>query len=511
MTYLTTTQGAIAGRYDQLAGERFIYHQRAIDCAKLTLPYLVPPLGHSFATRYPTPYQAIGARGVNNLSSKLLLALMPPNSPFFRFAIDESVLVGLSGGQPVDMTAAQQGFSKMESVVTDWFDSVHARPKISEALKHLIIAGNVLLYVSIKGLRVFPISRFVCRRAADGKVLEVVVKEDMRPIEVDEALRARHGITNEKSDEVVGLFTHVLYDASKGMYNVMQELNGVLVEGSKGEILEDALPWLPLRWSTVDGEHYGRSYCEEYLGDLKSAEGLSKALLEAAAAASKVIFLLRPNASTNKRKLVEAPSGSIIEGNPEDISTLQLEKTHDFRVALERLSEIEKSLSFAFLNNTAIQRTQERVTAEEIRYMAGELEDALGGVYSILTQELQLRLVKAVVSILVTEQKLPPIPPAILKTSITTGLAALGRGQDLQKLSALVQQLSVFGPDVIPTYLNVADYITRVGTALGVDMQGLVKTQEQIQLEAQAQRQAEMNAQLAPIALQGGLEQQQMG
>lgn len=51
-------------------------------------------------------------------------------------------------------------------------------------------------------------------------------------------------------------------------------------------------------------------------------------------------------------------------------------------------------MSFAFLLNSAVQRQGERVTAEEIRYVAGELEDTLGGVYSILAQELQLPLAK---------------------------------------------------------------------------------------------------------------------
>lgn len=48
------------------------------------------------------------------------------------------------------------------------------------------------------------------------------------------------------------------------------------------------------------------------------------------------------------------------------------------------------------LLNSAVQRNGERVTAEEIRYVAGELEDTLGGVYSLLSQELQLSLIRRV-------------------------------------------------------------------------------------------------------------------
>ena len=50
-------------------------------------------------------------------------------------------------------------------------------------------------------------------------------------------------------------------------------------------------------------------------------------------------------------------------------------------------------MSYAFLLNTAIQRDAERVTAQEIRYMAQQLETAMGGIYSLLSQEFQLPLV----------------------------------------------------------------------------------------------------------------------
>ena len=48
----------------------------------------------------------------------------------------------------------------------------------------------------------------------------------------------------------------------------------------------------------VDTEDYGRSYVEEFLGDLKSLEGLSQSLLESSAASAIVVFMVRPNAVT---------------------------------------------------------------------------------------------------------------------------------------------------------------------------------------------------------------------
>ena len=75
--------------YNACEGGRDAFLRRARDCAELTIPYLVPPSHQTGSTTYVTPFQGVGARGVNNLASKLLLALLPPNSPFFRVVIDK--------------------------------------------------------------------------------------------------------------------------------------------------------------------------------------------------------------------------------------------------------------------------------------------------------------------------------------------------------------------------------------------------------------------------------------
>ena len=74
--------------YSELESSRESYLRRARDCSVLTIPTLIPPNGHSNATSYETPFQGVGARGVNNISAKLLLTLFPPNASFFRLIID---------------------------------------------------------------------------------------------------------------------------------------------------------------------------------------------------------------------------------------------------------------------------------------------------------------------------------------------------------------------------------------------------------------------------------------
>ena len=77
----------LESRYNSKSQEREVYLERARDCSELTIPTLIPESGDTYAEEFETTYQGIGARGVNNLASKLLLSLLPPNAPFFRISI----------------------------------------------------------------------------------------------------------------------------------------------------------------------------------------------------------------------------------------------------------------------------------------------------------------------------------------------------------------------------------------------------------------------------------------
>lgn len=123
--------------------------------------------------------------------------------------------------------------------------------------------------------------------------------------------------------------------------------------------------------------------------------------------------------------------------------------------------------------------------------MAGELESALGGVYSVFTQEFQMPLVMRVMDRMTKDKRLPEMPKDVVKPMIVTGLEALGRGQDLQKYTSLLELLGKLGPTAM-AYLNMGDLIKRGGTALMIDMGGLIKTDEEM---AQGQQQAQQQAQ----------------
>ncbi|WP_236452068.1 portal protein, partial [Escherichia coli] len=186
---------------------------------------------------------------------------------------------------------------------------------------------------------------------------------------------------------------------------------------------------------------------------------------------------------------------------------LQLEKSGDFTVAKNVSDTIEARLSYAFMLNSAVQRTGERVTAEEIRYVASELEDTLGGVYSILSQELQLPLVRVLLKQLQATQQIPELPKEAVEPTISTGLEAIGRGQDLDKLERCIAAWSALKALEGDDDLNLANLKLRIANAIGLDTAGMLLTQEQ-KNALMAQQGAQIATQQGAAALGQGMAAQ---
>ena len=492
-------------RYDKLQETREHYLNRGRQCSELTIPTLIPENSHTPSQDFYSPFQSVGSRGVNNLASKLLLLLLPPNQPFFRLAIEGKAKQQVDE-QPQVKTAIEKSLAKIEREVMSKIEALAIRVPIFEALKQLIVGGNVLCHIPKKGtVRVFPLNQFVCQRDGEGNVIEIVVKESISVLSLDDDVRElvieRMSKEEVQSETMCDLYTHI-YKLNDKKFYVCQEVHGVKIPKSIGEHNADALPWLPLRMVRIDGESYGRSYCEEYIGDLKSLEGLSQAMVESSAASAKMVFMVKPNSTTKKRDIAVSRNGDIITGNKDDVSVLQAEKFYDLQTVDKSIGRIEERLQYAFLLNTAIQRQAERVTAQEIRYMANELETAMGGIYSLLSQELQLPLVQLLMDRMGSKNEIPKLPKGSVRPTIITGVEALGRGNDLQKLSEFVGQVAQLA-QIYPQaaqLLNVGDLVERLATGHGIDTEGLIKSPEQLQQEQMAQQQQQMQQQMMDTA-----------
>ena len=493
------------GRYNKLMETREHYLDRGRQCSELTIPTLIPENSTTPSQDFYSPFQSVGSRGVNNLASKLLLLLLPPNQPFFRLAVEGKAKQQVDAN-PQLKTAIEKSLAKIEREVMSKIEALALRVPVFEAIKQLIVGGNVLCHIPKKGtMRVFPLNQYVCKRDGEGQILEIVVRESISILSLEDEVRElvlqQMSKEDAKSDTTCDLYTHI-YKLDNKRFYVCQEVKGIKIPSSVGEHPIDAFPWLCLRMVRVDGEDYGRSYVEEYIGDLKSLEGLSQAMVESSAASAKMVFMVKPNSTTKKRDIAISRNGDIITGNKDDVSVLQAEKFYDLQTVDKSIGRLEERLKYAFLLHTAIQREAERVTAQEIRYMANELETAMGGIYSLLSLELQLPLVNLLMIRMGSKNEIPKLPKGSVRPTIITGVEALGRGNDLQKIrefTAEIIQIAQVNPQAVQL-LNIGDLITRIATGHGIDTEGLIKTPEQLQAEQQAMQQQQMQQQAMDTA-----------
>lgn len=491
-------------RYSKLETVRQPYLDRARDSAEFTIPSLITRDGYGSSTKLYTPYQGIGARGLNNLASKLLLALLPPNQPFFRLSLDEFTIQKLT--QQKGMQGEfEKAMGSIERVVMNEIEVNNFRTSVFEALRQLIVAGNVLLYITPElTTKVYKLDEYVIKRDSVGNVIEIITKDVASLSAVSEEIEDLCHEENDKEnyhDKQVSIYTRVIRSENK-KWLVQQEVNDKVIPSSIGSYPLDKSPFIPLRY-TLTNEDYGRGFVEEYIGDLRSLEALYRAVVEGSAAASKVLFLVRPNGTTRIKTLSESPNGAIREGDANDVTTLQMNKSADFSITFQTIRTIEERLTYSFMLMNSVQRQADRVTATEIRLLADALNDSVSGLYSLLSQELQLPLISRLMYQMEKSKRLPTLPKDSIKVKIVTGLEALGRSSDLQRLNAFVQQLTPFAQELFK-YVNFDEYVKRVGTSLGIDMEGLIKSPDQLQMEEQIAQQQAMMQQSAPAVVKEG-------
>jgi hypothetical protein len=126
-------------------------------------------------------------------------------------------------------------------------------------------------------------------------------------------------------------------------------------------------------------------------------------------------------------------------------------------------------------------RNAERVTAEEVRLTQLELEQQLGGIFSLLTVSFLIPYLDRTLLVLQRTNELPKLPKEIIRPSIVAGVNALGRGQDREALTMFMGTIAqTIGPEALGRFINPLEAIKRLAAAQGIDVLNLVKTEQQL-------------------------------
>ena len=512
--------GKISGDYENLKTARITFVDMAVKSARFTIPNLFLNVdAEDDQEMHEEVYihdSSVGASGINNLSATLLLAVFPSGTPFFRQDLTADSMQKLEqerGDEAKQFkTELDQSLRKIENQALELLEGGTARADLHEILRQFLLA-QVLIYQNPKdnSLRAFKLNQHVNVRDGSGTVLRYITQEFVDPKNLSKKIQEEAHIPDEmlmmgKTDVTkLGLYTNI-EKMSANKWVTIQELNGHLLKSTKQTFKTEDLPWYDIAFNRVTGAQYGSGFVEGILADLGSANGLRRSVVEGALIAVRTVFGVRPSSVTSADELLNTENGGFVRAERDDVFAIKVEKNADFQVALAAEAQVKADLNIAFMSKMAARRDAERVTAAEFQSIAEEIDSALGGTFSRLAVELQQRLAHNTLKFMVSKGMINKDTAKDFKTSIITGISALGRGNDRNRLNALLTDLGlaaqVPGLETMGQGLVPDELLLRMINAHTINATGLLKSEETKQGEADAAQQQ----QSAQVATETGVD-----
>lgn len=479
---------SLAERFSTLDGLRYSKLERARYCSRLTVPSILPPEGYTEQNQLPQPFSSTASRGVTAMASRMLSALLPLNDmPFFKFDMEAGVEPSVDVRNYLE-NLSQQVYKKLSGG--------NLRETIYQALQHLIVVGDVMLIMEDDmNFRVVRLDRYVCRRNVYGDVEEVIYVE--------------YELADSDSDH--DLFTDMRdFEDRQGYKKIYVQItkdkegDGCTVkkENSDGESVGGGYyqvsPYIFLRWSTISGENYGRSHCEDMIGDIKTLEGFTEGLINGIAAASIFWQGVDPTGITELDDISMSPTGSFVSSRPNEVFTISPAATMNPQISSTQqgVEIMRREIGRAFLMDSASMPKGERVTATAVRMIGQELEHVLGGAFSSIARDLMSPIVKRAVFVMSTEEEIDTrieelfTDDGVLGIAIVTGLQALSRDTDLQKLMQLGEMVRNL-PEQAAMMFKWSEYGKALVSAIGFNANNWVKSEQEVMNEQMKMAQAQ--------------------
>ena len=420
--------------------------------AHWTLPQLLADLqqAHNNRVVVERDYQEIGALLVNHLATKLARLLFPTTNPFFRAEVSPALLKTATE-HSISEQEFQTSISKLEidSARRLFMNASYAQ--LILALKHLIVTGNVLLYRDSKESKctAYGLQSFGIRRDGRGNLLDCVLREytyvEALSPDIQTTLKATDKTKYSRPEQSVCIYTRIkrsMHGTNVG-YEVTQEVDLTPI-GEGSWYPQHLCPWFAPTWSVIAGEHYGRGMVEDYAGGFAKLSDLSEAHALYSIEMMRVIHLVSASAGTDIDDLQNAETGEYLRGDPDSVNAHESGDAMKLEQAAKEIERVFQRLAKAFMYQANV-RDAERVTAYELQREAQEAENALGGVYSALSDGLQVPLAH----VLMHEAK-PEILAGFIsgevKLDVVAGIPALGRTSDVQNLLMAAQELATVIP-----------------------------------------------------------------
>lgn len=469
-----------SGRWSELDGLRQGFISRCEKYSQLTVPSVCPPSGYDQNnTELTLDYQSLGSQAVLHLSNKLLLTLFPPSKNFFRLepserALNQNKQVG------IDEVKVKEILSNTEREASKEMEKHSMRPKLLQALIHLIVTGNNLLILNKKKIRSVGIKNYVIKRNIYQDIIEGIVKDRVKISQLDEKVRDLKCFSNRDPDEDVDHYQWFVRN-DKGDYEMTQWVDDYqLPDEFDGKWPEEKLPYRALTWTLNDGDDYGTGHVEAYAGSLGAMSILSEAETKASVLASESKWLINPGGTLTIEDFERSENGAVIPGNPGDVTPLSLGSGIVLQYMRPIIDDHKATIGRGFLLNSAVTRDAERVTTMELQLNAQELETSLGGAYSRIAVDLQVPLAYFLLDNIEAKFSAKNYKPIVV-----TGIDALSRAGDADKLMMFLQTLAnvqQLNPNAnLLGLINLDAVSSELAAGFGIDRTKYLSSPEQMQ------------------------------
>lgn len=471
------------------------------------------------ASEQEVSFVEIGAGLVNNLANHIADVMFPVDQPFFAIGLSPKSLWELrqETGAPDDTSEAADPVSAAMGAVREEFVFIEGyamsklnipmyRTRAVEALKHTIITGNAIIRRDDDKRIVYGVKDMCVSRMYDGTIFELIIRDVMKtaaaPKHIRERIQASGKGHQYPDDADITLYTHWKLDG--GRYHQRQAYDEWELEDSKKSFSMIDSPFVDIVWSLASGEHYGRGLVEENRRLFNSLDKCTEAITDVTGIACDIKILVNPASSLNVEQLNKSQRGSYHSGKEGDLVAQTGVKLQDYQILVDRIERLERRLSQIFLMSSGGVRDAERVTAEEIRQYANELERAFGGLYSRLSLTWQMSEAEWALKNIA-----PDIDLDLMEIKVVTGMESLSREGQLNNFRLAMADLALVAgiPESLQEVLNprkLADYIftqRRINPKeFAYTVQQLKQMQEVKQQREQQMQEAAMGQQIAQNA-----------
>ena len=486
--------------WSRLSGIKGPLMRRVERYAKLTIPKVCLPEGYNVESMDQShDYQSLGAQAVNHVVNKLMIAMFAPSRPFFK--VQEGPTTKKQAAD-AGLTDVQLGeiLAKMERDSVKALDGKGQRPKLYQVNRHLVVTGNCLLVTDKERLRVMGLKYYCVKRTHDGDIHTLCIREKLRFDELDVSIQ-KLWATRYHRDSMVSHYKLITRNDVGGFKMCQYIDESKLPKEWDAKWTKDKMPYHALAWDLSDESDYGTGLVEDYCGDFESLSVLSEAVVTGAVVGTEFRWVANPNGVTSVDDMKESNNGDVIAGSAKDIGTVAPPVAEGVKIAQVVQQDYVQRISRGFLMGSAVTRQAERVTAEEVRLTAMELEASFGGVYSALAPSMQAPLARWLLATSGTS-----IAGTDLDIAIITGLDALSRNGDLENLRLAMGDLSAMAqaPEQVLSRIKWQELATFIGTGRGVDLGKFLMNDEEFGQVQQAQQAQQSGAE---IATAGGVAQ----